>query len=598
VNLVNAGALFWLIPLAGIIILLYLLKMRRKEFKVPASFLWPNMTTEVRANSLIQKLRFSWLLVLQLLALLLVVFAFARPQIRSNNLSGQVTVIVIDGSASMSATDVKPNRLGEAVRLSKKIIDAATPGDRLSLIEAGPTPRVLSPLSNDQGKMRQALNSVEPSDTVGDVGEALRLASSLVSKDPAARIVLLSDGVFPEVQNFSPGRANLEFQHIGTSDANTAVTALGQADSSKGPQIFCGLKNYGFSDSKGVLNLYADGKLFNSFEVDVKGKSTFGQTLPAPAGAKVIEAKLDDGDHLAADNYAVSLVGASTLNVLLVGKGDLFLERALSLDPRVVLYKSESVPSTGHYDLVVFDNVPEQPVNALGVLTLGNAGQGSPVKVNGTTPKPTVKSQSDSPLLKNVALSGTFIASAQRVIAAPDAEVLVQGSDGPLLVASLGVQRHVYAAFAPLNSDFPLQVSFPIFIGNILDFLAPKETFNSNLAVPAGRMIALPAGASDLSITAPNGDSLTVPPTNGQYILRDLNTVGRYDIHSKPSRSIYVTFGDDSQSNIAPVDKLMLGGLNVASNDVTSRLLDWWKPLVLFALFVLSLEWWLFMRKS
>jgi len=83
-SLVNAGALFWLIPLAGIIILLYLLKMRRKEFKVPASFLWPNMTTEVRANSLIQKLRFSWLLVLQLLALCLVVLAFARPQIRSN----------------------------------------------------------------------------------------------------------------------------------------------------------------------------------------------------------------------------------------------------------------------------------------------------------------------------------------------------------------------------------------------------------------------------------------------------------------------------------------------------------------------------------
>ena len=32
-----------------------------------------------------------------------------------------------------------------------------------------------------------------------------------------------------------------------------------------------------------------------------------------------------------ADNYAVALRGSASLNILLVGKGDLFLERALSL---------------------------------------------------------------------------------------------------------------------------------------------------------------------------------------------------------------------------------------------------------------------------
>src|SRR5579859_4887134 len=107
--------MFWLIPLAGVLILLYLLKMRRKELQVPARFLWPSMTYEIRANSLFQRLRFSWLLVLQLLALSLVVFAFARPQVKARSLTGEVSVLVIDASDTMSATDLKPNRLAEAL---------------------------------------------------------------------------------------------------------------------------------------------------------------------------------------------------------------------------------------------------------------------------------------------------------------------------------------------------------------------------------------------------------------------------------------------------------------------------------------------------
>ncbi|RYG19780.1 hypothetical protein EON82_21025, partial [bacterium] len=76
----NPSALWWLLPLAGIIVALYLLRMRRRELRVPATFLWPARTDEVRANALFQRLRPSWLLFLQLLALLLAVLCLARPQ--------------------------------------------------------------------------------------------------------------------------------------------------------------------------------------------------------------------------------------------------------------------------------------------------------------------------------------------------------------------------------------------------------------------------------------------------------------------------------------------------------------------------------------
>jgi len=604
VSFVSPSLLWLLAPLAGILIVLYLLKMRRKDFRVPATFLWPHQTFEIRANSLFQKLKFSWLLLLQLIALALTVFALARPQIRSSTLTGNVTVIVIDTSASMSATDVKPSRLAEAVKAANKVVDSARPGDKVSLIEAGPTPRVLSPLSNDVGRMRIALSSVKATDASSDVGEALRLASSLVSRENSSRIILLSDGVFPDITDFAPGKAEVVFNRIGNSDQNTAVSALGISDTSQGPEIYCSLKNYGRILDAGVLDIYIDSQLTASRKLQVPPHGANGQTFPAPSGAKVIEAKFKNQDFLQADNYAVALHGAATLNVLLVGKGDLFLERALSLDPRVALYKTPNAPNaqrrtpnTQNYDIVVFDNTPETPVNALGVLNLGAAGVNTPVIAHGRIDKPVPTTVKEGALTKGVTFESTFISTAQKVTPAAGAEVLAQSKDGPLLIASRGAQKHVYLAFSPLDSDFPLQVSFPIFISNALDYLAPKEVTNSDLAIAAGRNIAIPAQNRDLTIKGPN-ETLNVAASNGQYVLRDLNQVGKYEIESPRKRNLYVTFGDESESDIAPVDRVLLGHTSVKASPSIERLSDWWKPLAVLALLVLAVEWCVYMWRS
>src|SRR5579885_3145825 len=152
----NPGALMLLIPLVGAIILLYLLKMKRRDLRVPATFLWPKRTAEVRANSLFQRLKFSWLMILQILALTLVIVALARPQTVQRGLAGKVTVLVIDASASMGATDVKPSRFEAAKSMAATAVASAQTGDRMAIVEAGPVPRVLCALSNDADRLRRA----------------------------------------------------------------------------------------------------------------------------------------------------------------------------------------------------------------------------------------------------------------------------------------------------------------------------------------------------------------------------------------------------------------------------------------------------------
>src|SRR5437588_6124450 len=91
------------LPLLGIILALYLLKLRRPTAPVASLHLWGSLTRDREANSLWQRLRVSALLLLQLLALLLLVLALARPWAPSSERIGEHAIIVVDISASMAA---------------------------------------------------------------------------------------------------------------------------------------------------------------------------------------------------------------------------------------------------------------------------------------------------------------------------------------------------------------------------------------------------------------------------------------------------------------------------------------------------------------
>jgi len=603
----NPGALAWLLPLAGIILLLYILKMKRRDLRVPATFLWPERVEEVRANALFQKLRPSWLLFLQLLALVTVLVALARPQTSQKGLAGEVTVFVIDTSASMSATDVKPSRFDEAKRLALEGIRSAKPTDRIAIIEAGPTPRVVASLSTDPARQAAALDSVEPTDAEGQVGEALRLAAALVGSIDGARIVLLSDGDFEPITNFSRGKAAVVYKSIGERDENLSISALGAAETASGRQLYCSIKNHGSTPMSGALSLYADAKVIDSIQTPKIGpNSQWGRTIAAPAGARVFEAKLDAPDYLKSDNYAVAIADPnSALHVLLVTKGDLFLERALSLDPRVTLDKAEEVPATelagsgaGTYDVVVFDGLPEQPVKARGVLTFGTAGPSSPVNSGKFSRKPKFVSAEKKPLLESVDLQSIFIDRQADVTAKPNGEVIAQTSAGPLVVTSREQgKRQIFVSFEPLESDFPLQVGFPIFIANALDFLTGGTTGN-NLAVKVGQPFSLPI-TDRAKLTSPSGETTVLNPVGSVLTVREDTVVGRYTLDADGKKqSIYATLHSDRASNIRPEKNLDLGGGIVKASQTPSRFADFWRPLIAIALVVLCIEWWLYARKS
>ncbi|MCA9687733.1 MAG: BatA domain-containing protein, partial [Myxococcales bacterium] len=128
---------------AGVITLLYLLRMRRRQVIVPFAELWEQVTRESETRKLWRKLRrlFSWLVQLFLLALVCLALGDPRPEVW---LREPATIaIVVDTSASMAAAVPDPDadpeaneaandttRLSLALERARAEVEALGPADR------------------------------------------------------------------------------------------------------------------------------------------------------------------------------------------------------------------------------------------------------------------------------------------------------------------------------------------------------------------------------------------------------------------------------------------------------------------------------------
>jgi len=120
----------WLTPMTAIIaglitgpllVLLYFLKLKRRQVPISSTLLWKRAVQDLQVNAPFQRLRRNILLLLQLLALALMVAVLGSPVINWRGGSGERYVLLIDHSASMEATDVKPSRLETAKDQAKNL---------------------------------------------------------------------------------------------------------------------------------------------------------------------------------------------------------------------------------------------------------------------------------------------------------------------------------------------------------------------------------------------------------------------------------------------------------------------------------------------
>src|SRR5258708_8894568 len=210
-----------------IVVIFYLLKVRRRDEEVSSTFLWNDVSADVAADEPLQRLKWSLLLILQLLALALITGAVARPFNEQTGQKPVQAVLLLDGSASMQATDVAPSRFAKAVDAARTTLSQLPENSMATAILVAAHPQVLVAATQDRRQVEKALLDAQPSGAAADMREALLLARSLGGDPAARRIFLFTDGAFTLPPDLPDDLGSVEVVPVGQPNTgNLAVTTI------------------------------------------------------------------------------------------------------------------------------------------------------------------------------------------------------------------------------------------------------------------------------------------------------------------------------------------------------------------------------------
>lgn len=608
--------LLWLLPAAASILAIYILKLRRRDVVVPSTLLWSRVIRDVQANAPFQRLRRNALLLVQLLAALLLGCTLAAPCVRSAAAGGRRIVIVVGTSASMAATDVRPDRLSVARRIAHNIVDRRGPGDRIALLSAAAQPELVSGFTSDGYALGQAIDSLHVHQTPCRLRESLRLAADLAAaakSGPGGRIEVISDGTGddPAGGSLDLGALTVGYHPVGVRQDNAAIVAADyrrQPGADHALELLVVAHNYSNKPRRCDEEIYAGKELVEAHEIALapNGETTEPYDLPEPGSPLKLRIHLDVNDDLVVDNDSyVVLRPRKAIRVLLVTAGDRFLEQALQADPDVELSEAAVFPGSAGFDVVVFDGAAPAHLPAAGhYLFLHCTSDRAPVHVTGiASAAEAVDWDRENPVLSFVDLTGDRFGSVLR--AEPldwGKEIAVADTGSLVVVGEHGPTRAEFAAFAVTDSVFPLKVAFPIFISNSVRWLASTEGSRDSVSVRTGEPVVIPASpGTTVDVTRPDGGRVALTAGgDGAADLAATDEIGFYTVRSpRTTWEFAANLSDPAESDTMPHPALAVSSSPIRSGAhlvVATRSLA--PPFALAVLVLLGLEWWMYHRRA
>ena len=618
------------------IVLMYMLKLRRREIQISSILLWQMLLLDRQANTPWQRLKRNWLLFLQLLILLVLTISLARPVLKIPQVATGSLVVLLDASASMSATDILPNRFEAARNVVEGLIDNLKSSNQMTLIQVTSQPIVIAASESDKNTLLEKLQEVNVTQDIANWDTSFALAAGAVSSfnDESASIVIISDGGIVG-NDLTSLPAEVRFVPIGNSDENLAISTLAVRPTELSSELFTSITNYGVIEKKAVLSIYLNNFLVKAQEIDIPGLESKGVVIPNfPIDSGIISARLSKQvselatgnnslDFLEDDNVAFAVNSQfANRSVLLVSPGNFFLEQIFTAYPATQAYRAIPTenPATNSiqfilpeaaFDLYVLDSslpgsggldIPELPK---GNLLLINPPSNPLFSVTGVF-SPTQEMQiQEHPLTMNLVWDTVSIKQANHVNLPIWAEVLINSPDGPIVFVGEDQGRRIAVLNFDLHdSDLPLQIAFPILFSNLLDYLLPSQVIQHEGSLQPNQIVELlvPSDVDHIEIADPNNSIYDLRLSGNGYFFSNTKELGVYAVNFVTTgiqRVEYfaVNLFSPSESDITPVQNIQIGRTSIpASSQSGFGQLENWNWFATAGLLFLFLEWWFYHR--
>ncbi|MDQ3043606.1 MAG: VWA domain-containing protein [Chloroflexota bacterium] len=630
-----------------IVLLLHMRRTTPRELPVPTLRFWLLAVREEAERTRWRRPPITPLLLLHLLIVAAIGFGLTRPA-TSEVFAGLATrseprhtILLIDGSTSMAATDsADGTRFAAAKETASSELEDMREGDVATVLLLGTSLTTFA--ASDAGGFARLRGQIAGLDQPGgraDLDAALDLAHDLLLPGLENNVVVITDGsLTADPSVVADLEAPIRLVQLGGADGaerpNIAITELAARAAPDNPsqrQIYVRIANFGPADVTALALLRADDLEIARQNVTLPfGGGTVDLLWPVPDGTVEVSVEIPVPDLLQADNDASLILRQDAdlaLNILLVSDlpGDLL--RALQVLPgaQVTVEPTDTAllrEGGGGFDLVVFERFTPAPseLPAVPLLFVQPPSNGVLFPTRGVMPAPVVSQiRVDDSLVSGVDFGGVSFGETPVYVLDGNQTEIIGAENGPLLFAGeVRDQPMVALAFDVNTSNIGKRTAFPILIANIAGRLA-RGPLPPSVALGDPLTYQPRSNAAAVRVVSPDGEisqltlasdgrlseddvgsaeqdrlsevSFTATGQPGTYSLAELDEAGA----ELGGGRFVVNAGHRAESNLLPNPELPItlagaeasGGLATAGTPLT----DLWPLLAAAGLALLLIEW-------
>lgn len=618
----------FLLILVPVIILMYILKQKSKDEKVPSLYLWKEMVKNDKANIPWEKLKKDLMLFLQILTLLVLLFALMSPYFLSSKVgSGKVTII-LDTSVSMNTMyDDEMTRFQKAQDEAVNYIKKLKNGTEITLITSDRSATLYANNSQEKNEIIDKIKNLNVSTYPGDANYGTEMVKTMSTDGSEVEVLVLTDSnvnteqlkatvvdVYSDVENVS-----IDYVSHGYSDGKVVVLVK--------------MTNYGKQGAQRDLTLYQD-------DIIVSVKEAY-----IPAGESVVE--YFDDIELNRDVYYCMISGKdandydnicydvlkeeSNSRILLMTTQNAPLEKALDLIPNVTVTKSDDIDNIGSFykegfDLIIFDGMiptdsagnaalpPTGNVIVFGMeceeLALTDMGLNYPVWVYGEESPVTQYLEGlefgvDAGTFYDV--NGNPVEIDTYTYHVPDsANAFMSYTDDYGKAHYVGIQgekdgrKYAIIGFDIHRSDISLKMEFPILIYNLVTSCLSGGSLNEYVFM-GGDMVPFNAAVDTglPRIIKPDGSVVELSDFRGNFTSTD--QYGFYQltqvVEDVPRVDYFAVNYPSIESNITTHPSMIVSSEDTEVVTDVKGILNIRNFVIIFALILLGVEWILSLRR-
>ena len=549
---------FWAFLALIPFILIYLIKPKPRDEKVPSLMFFMKESGLIQKRSFLRRLLYNLLFFLQLFAICGLAYSLAQPvtEITIDTVSRN-TVIVLDISASMQTKEGLQTRFEKALNFAK---DSMKGTSSLILVQSKP---LLVLQDRSSTKAVSTLSGLDAKDTATNLGDGILLAKDILNGRDG-RIVVISDFLSTDGPDVDVARrlaensgAVVEFIDVSSGGSNLGFVNMDLTKFKTKAYI----KNYASEQREVNFELFEEGKSKQKYARTILPNSIETLEFDTPRGQSKLE--IVDNDDLKVDDilYLSGQTDQKIKVLLITNNKNSYLVNALtsSNDIDIRITEPPIFPDFENYDIIIMQNVEKNLVTKVELKKIADLvkhGKSFIISAQDDLSgfdfgdariidvQKAVKAQTgiSKTITNQITKDVDFGASEKYLASTPldnNTMVLAKAADDSPMIAlrDLGAGKIVYYGIFDEQSNFKHSPSYPIFWNQLSEFLLGAENIN-NFNVKTGKIISF---AEIKSIKTPTGTIDT-----DRLLLDD---VGYYEIEGKTYAANLL---DEEESDISP----------------------------------------------